>query len=44
MSSSNAEIKKAIVDGLKHFVAFFILIGFVVTCNFALFLNFIQMC
>ena len=43
MSSRNAEIKRAVTDGLKHFVAFFVLIGFVVTCNFALFLNFIQM-
>lgn len=35
--------KRAIIDALTHFIVFFMLIAFVVTCNFFLFLNSMQM-
>lgn len=34
---------KMLVDALKHFVAFFLLIAFVITCNFVLFMHGMQM-
>lgn len=35
--------KKAIIDAVSHFITFFLLISFIVTCNFFLFFNFLQM-
>lgn len=35
--------KKMILDAVKHFVAFFLLIAFVITCNFVLFMHGMQM-
>ena len=34
---------RLLIDAVKHFVVFFTLISFVVTCNFFLFLHFLQM-
>ncbi len=35
--------EQRVIRAIWHFVVFFLLIGFVVTCNFVLFLHFIQM-
>lgn len=43
MSYTKEEKKKMLKDGIQHFVVFFLLIAFVITCNFFLFLNSIQM-
>jgi len=39
IKTDKAVSKRLILDAIKHFIAFFILIAFVVTCNFFLFLN-----
>lgn len=43
MPYTKEEKKKMLKDGIQHFAAFFLLIAFVITCNFFLFLNSIQM-
>lgn len=43
MKQDNSMNKKIVIDAIRRFVIFFILIAFVVTCNFFLFFHFMQM-
>lgn len=43
MSYTKEEKKKMFWDGIRHFIVFFLLIAFVITCNFFLFMHGMEM-